>query len=111
MTTPEPVAPDSPTRTSIETTAGMTSAAIAETEPGSRVMPGSTWVSVVPGESSGDSGVARVSHQPTPPPMAPTSRTASRTSADSRTETSRSRTFLRPLPSTTIGPSCSSGSG
>src|SRR5215211_5029282 len=53
MTTPEPVAPLLPTRTSIETTAGVTRVAMSATEPGSRVTPGSTSDSWVPGYSSG----------------------------------------------------------
>ena len=41
----------------METTAGVTLAAMSETEPGSRVTPGSTWDSCVPGASSGVSPV------------------------------------------------------
>ena len=70
---------------------------MSDTEPGSRVMPGSTSDSCVPGASSGVSAAVRVRNQPTPPPTAPTSRTASSASAESRTERSRSRSFLRPL--------------
>ena len=112
MTTPEPVAPAWPTRTSMETTAGVTRAAMSDTEPGSRVMAPSTSDSSVPGASSGVSAAVRVSSQPTPPPTAPTSRTASSASTESRTERSRRRSFFRPRPSTTTGPgwSCSSSS-
>ena len=60
MTTPEPVAPASPTRTSMETTAGVTRSAMSDTEPGSRVMPSSTSASCVPGVNSGVSEFSRV---------------------------------------------------
>ena len=66
MTTPEPVAPDWPTRTSIETTAGVTLAAMSETEPGSRLTPGSTWDSSVPEPQRGLAlGLGQVPAEPT----------------------------------------------
>jgi hypothetical protein len=110
MTTPEPVAPAEPTRTSMETTAGVTRAAMSDTEPGSRLMPASTSESSVPGAISGDSAAERVRYQPRPPPTAPTSRTASSTSAETRTERSRRRSFFRPRASTITGPGCVSSS-
>ena len=77
---------------------------MSDTEPGLRVMPGSTLDSCVPGASSGVSLWVLVRYQPSPPPIAPTSRTASRPSTTSRIDRSRSRSFLRPLASTTTGP-------
>ena len=61
MTTPDPVAPASPMRTSTETTAGVTRWAMSDTEPGSRATPSWVWLSWVPGASSGDSSAVRVS--------------------------------------------------
>src|SRR3954451_11804350 len=104
-TTPEPVAPALVSWTSMDTTTGVTRPAMSATDPGSRLTPGETEDSWVPGASSGSSSALWPRNQAVVPPMTPTNNRASRASTLSRTETSRRRSFRRPRASTTIGPS------
>ena len=81
ITTPEPVPPVVPDRTSMETTAGTTRPATSATDPAGRSLPGSTCARLAPGSiSASEPSAVRC---PTTPPTAPTSRamTARSTSA------------------------------
>jgi hypothetical protein len=114
MTTPDPVPPSSPTRISMETTAGTVRAAMSATDPIGRSLLCTVWV--IDGSGSVRSAAPSAVSRPTSPPAAPTSSATSPRAARARGCTRRpnssSRTLSRaPSPRTGSGPAGSAVGG